>query len=98
MQSRFLDEIPRNFLNYVKNSNSDSVVTSFEDAKNSPQKMVSSSTDSKYAIGQVVSHAKFGIGTIMNYEGSGDSMRLQIKFQKVGTKWLISSYAKLEII
>ena len=98
MNSRFLDEIPRSFLNYIKNPNSDSVITSFEDVKNPPQKRVSSSTDSIYAIGQVVSHAKFGIGTIMNYEGSGDSMRLQIKFQKVGTKWLISSYAKLEIV
>ena len=98
MNSRFLDEIPRSFLKYIKNPNSDSVITSFEDVKNPPQKRVSSSTDSIYAIGQVVSHAKFGIGTIMNYEGSGDSMRLQIKFQKVGTKWLISSYAKLEIV
>ncbi|SVD59105.1 uncharacterized protein METZ01_LOCUS411959, partial [marine metagenome] len=25
------------------------------------------------------------------------SMRLQIKFKKAGTKWLISSYAKLEV-
>jgi len=25
-------------------------------------------------------------------------MRLQINFQKAGTKWLISSYAKLEIV
>ena len=98
MNSRFLDEIPRSFLNYIKNPNSDSVITSFEDVKKPPQKRVSSSTDSIYAIGQVVSHAKFGIGTILNYEGSGDSMRLQIKFQKVGTKWLISSYAKLEIV
>ena len=98
MNSRFLDEIPRNFLNYIKNPDSNSVITEFEDVKNPPQKMVSSSTDSKYAIGQVVSHAKFGQGTILNYEGSGDSMRLQIKFQKVGTKWLISSYAKLEIV
>jgi len=95
MNSRFLDEIPRNFLNYIKNPNSDSLITSFEDVKNPPQKMVSSSSDSKYAIGQIVSHAKFGIGTILNYEGSGDSMRLQIKFQKVGTKWLISSYANI---
>ena len=38
---------------------------------------------------------KFGNPQI-NLEGSGDSMRLQIKFQKVGTKWLISSYANLE--
>jgi DNA helicase-2/ATP-dependent DNA helicase PcrA len=96
--SIFLDEIPRNFLNYIKNPNINSVITSFEDVKNPPQKMVSSSSDSKYAIGQLVSHTKFGLGTILNYEGSGDSMRLQIKFQKVGTKWLISSYAKLEIV
>ena len=96
--SIFLDEIPRNFLNYIKNPNSNSVITSFEDVKNPPQKMVSSSSDSKYAIGQLVSHTKFGLGTILNYEGSGDSIRLQIKFQKVGTKWLISSYAKLEIV
>ncbi len=98
MNSRFLDEIPRNFLNYIKNPNSDSVITSYEAVKNPAQKMVSKSSDSKYAIGQLVSHAKFGIGTILNYEGSGDAMRLQIKFQKVGTKWLISSYAKLEIV
>ena len=55
-------------------------------------------SDSIYSVGQRVNHAKFGMGTILNYEGSGDSMRVQIKFQKAGTKWLISSYAKLEII
>jgi DNA helicase-2/ATP-dependent DNA helicase PcrA len=93
-----LDEIPRNFLNYIKNPNRDSVTTSFEEVKSSTQKITSNSKESKYAIGQVVNHAKFGMGTIVNYEGSGDSMRLQIKFKKVGTKWLISSYAKLEII
>ena len=60
--------------------------------------MVSSKNSSIYSIGQVVKHAKFGLGTVVNYEGSGDSMRLQIKFQKVGTKWLISSYANLEIV
>ena len=53
---------------------------------------------SGYSIGQVVKHAKFGLGTIVNYEGTGDSMRLQIKFKKEGVKWLISSYAKLEVI
>ena len=66
--------------------------------KTLPKKWYQDLQYSKYAIGQLVSHAKFGIGTILNYEGSGDAMRLQIKFQKVGTKWLISSYAKLEIV
>ena len=98
MHSRFLDEIPRNFLNYVKNPISDSVSSYFEEVKSPTQKIPASPKDSKYAIGQMVSHAKFGVGTVINYEGSGDSMRLQIKFQKVGTKWLISSYAKLEIV
>ena len=98
MYSRFLDEIPRNFLNYVKNPISDSVSSYFEEVKSPTQKISASPKDSKYAIGQMVSHAKFGVGTVINYEGSGDSMRLQIKFQKVGTKWLISSYAKLEIV
>ncbi len=86
------------FLNYVKNPISDSVSSYFEEVKSPTQKIAASPKDSKYAIGQVVSHAKFGVGTVINYEGSGDSMRLQIKFQKVGTKWLISSYAKLEIV
>ena len=98
LNSRFLDEIPNSFLNYIKNPNSDYLTTANKDVKNPPKKMVSSSSGSIYSIGQVVNHAKFGLGTILNYEGSGDSMRLQIKFQKVGTKWLISSYAKLEVV
>ena len=98
LNSRFLDEIPRNFLNYIKNPNNESVTKSYENTNAFSKKMVSSKSDSIYSIGQVVKHSKFGLGTILNYEGSGDSMRLQIKFQKVGTKWLISSYANLEIV
>jgi len=97
LNSRFLDEIPRSFLNYIKNPNSENTYGGYKKNTNYSKKMVST-TDSIYSIGQVVKHSKFGLGTIVNYEGSGDSMRLQIKFQKVGTKWLISSYANLEII
>ena len=97
LNSRFLDEIPRSFLNYIKNPNSENTYGGYEKNANNSKKIVST-TDSIYSIGQVVKHSKFGLGTIVNYEGSGDSMRLQIKFQKVGTKWLISSYANLEII
>ena len=98
LNSRFLDEIPRSFLNYVKNPNSDRFNMPYEDIKKSSQKIASSSSNSIYSVGQRVNHAKFGMGTILNYEGSGDSMRVQIKFQKAGTKWLICAYAKLEII
>ena len=98
LNSRFLDEIPKKFLNYIKNLNSESRTIAYENNNSSSAKMVSSKSDSIYSVGQVVKHSKFGMGTIVNYEGSGDSMRLQIKFQKVGTKWLISSYANLEIV
>jgi len=95
--SMFLDEIPSSFLNYIKNESTGSNYQGYEKNTNVSKKIVATS-DSIYSIGHVVKHAKFGLGTIVNYEGSGDSMRLQINFQKVGTKWLISSYANLEIV
>ena len=97
LSSRFLDEIPKSFLNYIKNENTENSYQGYEKNTNLSNKMVATS-DSIYSIGQVVKHAKFGLGTILNYEGNGDSMRLQINFQKAGTKWLISSYANLEIV
>ena len=97
MPSRFLDEIPINYLNYINNSNSD-INTKSRKYDPSHYTKMTSTDSSMYSIGQVVKHAKFGLGTVVNSEGSGDSMRLQIKFKKVGTKWLISSYAKLEIV
>ena len=97
LSSRFLDEIPKSFLNYIKNESTENSYQGYEKNTNLSNKMIATS-DSIYSIGQVVKHAKFGLGTILNYEGSGDSMRLQINFQKAGTKWLISSYANLEIV
>lgn len=46
-------------------------------------------------IGQQVSHAKFGTGTVINCEGSGADMRVQVCFNHAGMKWLSLAYAKL---
>ncbi|QHQ18104.1 DNA helicase II [Pectobacterium parmentieri] len=54
--------------------------------------------DSGYKLGQRVRHAKFGEGTIVNLEGSGDHARLQIAFQGQGIKWLVAAYARLETV
>ncbi|NYS31885.1 MULTISPECIES: DNA helicase II [unclassified Pantoea] len=54
--------------------------------------------DSGFALGQRVHHAKFGEGTIINLEGSGEHSRLQVAFQGQGIKWLVAAYAKLETI
>jgi DNA helicase-2/ATP-dependent DNA helicase PcrA len=47
-------------------------------------------------IGQHVAHPLFGEGVIINCEGSGNQARVQVKFNKQGTKWLLVSMAKLE--
>lgn len=54
--------------------------------------------DSGFTLGQRVHHAKFGEGTIINLEGSGEHSRLQVAFQGQGIKWLVAAYAKLETL
>jgi DNA helicase-2/ATP-dependent DNA helicase PcrA len=99
--SRFLDEIPpqclkwlqaapRTAMNaYYSNTGSESAVisrTSYSPAK---------SSGGEWRVGQTVTHAKFGTGVIINYEGSGSDARVQVNFDHVGTKWLLLEYAKL---
>ena len=43
-------------------------------------------------------HNKFGEGWITNYEGHGQQARVQVKFDDVGTKWLMLAFAKLEAV
>ena len=42
-----------------------------------------------------VFHNKFGEGTVLALEGTGDDARAQIEFPRHGTKWLALSVAKL---
>ncbi|WP_369742891.1 DNA helicase II [Pseudidiomarina sp. PP-1MA] len=49
-----------------------------------------------YELGQRVRHPKFGEGTVLNYEGVGAQSRIQINFDGVGSKWLMTAYARLE--
>mgnify|MGYP000480633828 FL=1 len=54
------------------------------------------SNDTGYSLGQRVKHPKFGEGTIINIEGSGEHCRLQIAFNGEGIKWLVAAFARLE--
>jgi DNA helicase-2/ATP-dependent DNA helicase PcrA len=49
-------------------------------------------------LGQRVLHGKFGEGVVLNCEGSGSHARVQVNFVDVGTKWLVLSYANLELM
>ncbi|SFF26065.1 ATP-dependent DNA helicase UvrD [Fontimonas thermophila] len=47
-------------------------------------------------LGQRVRHARFGEGTILQFDGDGERMRVEVRFQSAGTKWLMLSVANLQ--
>jgi DNA helicase-2/ATP-dependent DNA helicase PcrA len=47
-------------------------------------------------LGARVRHGKFGEGVILTVEGNGPHARVQVSFEKQGTKWLMIQYANLE--
>lgn len=49
-------------------------------------------------LGQRVRHGKFGDGVILNCEGQGAHARVEVNFETAGTKWLVLSYANLEMV
>lgn len=49
-------------------------------------------------LGQRVRHGKFGEGVVLNFEGQGTHARVQVNFESQGTKWLMVSYANLEVM
>ncbi|WPB58114.1 UvrD-helicase domain-containing protein [Xylophilus sp. GOD-11R] len=48
--------------------------------------------------GLQVFHNKFGEGTVLSVEGSGDDARAQVNFPRHGVKWLALSVAKLTVV
>lgn len=49
-------------------------------------------------MGSRVRHSKFGDGMVLNFEGNGPQARIQVNFEGQGTKWLMLSYANLEVV
>lgn len=92
--SRFLLELPAECIQEVrmntkiiKTHEATKLVTHAFKTQNSP-----------YQLGQLVTHPTFGEGVILNQEGNQEHLRLQIKFQHAGTKWLVAAYAKLTVV
>ena len=103
--SRFLYELPHELIQEIKSKQTSSYKNkpqnwqsqqSSTKSYSRPSKIKDEGKDSNsYRLGQKVQHAKFGNGVVLNYEGDKDSGRVQIKFKGHGTKWLVTSYAKL---
>src|SRR5580658_3940506 len=60
--------------------------------------MVEESPAPGMRMGSRVRHAKFGEGVVLNLEGNGPQARIQVNFERQGMKWLMLSYANLEVV
>lgn len=91
--SRFIREIPSEYIEEIRlRSQVSQPVHNRFSAATSHESFV----DSGFTLGQRVMHKKFGEGTVLNYEGSGDHARVQVNFDEFGSKWLVLAYAKLQ--
>jgi len=87
--SRFLKEIPQELIT------GDTILNKVEPAIVENNFQASDDTYG-FALGQQIFHKTFGEGNIIGFEGHGDSMLVQVKFKKAGTKWLSPKYAQFE--
>lgn len=55
-------------------------------------------TDQRFSVGMRVRHKTFGEGTILNVQPMGSDHMLEIAFDTIGTKKLMSNYARLTIL
>ena len=92
--SRFLDEIPKELTDEIR-SNYQKTTYITQNTKNYKTKFTS---EAPFQLGQRVLHKKFGEGTIMTYEGESAHARVQVNFDSFGSKWLVVSYANLDLI
>ena len=49
-------------------------------------------------LGARVRHPKFGEGVVIRYEGNGPNQQVQVNFERVGQKWLMYAFARLEAV
>ena len=92
--SRFLEEIPSELKDEIRSTYNK------REFKLSNEFSVRDSVASEAPIklGQRVVHKKFGEGTIMAYEGENTQARVQVNFDHAGLKWLVLSFANLDLI
>lgn len=106
LRSRFLDELPDDSTRWIAPPRPTAYKQAWEAQTGSARDWGSSSYQTSgsnaaqagrpFKLGQSVSHARFGMGVVVNYEGQGDDLRVQVNFGRQGVKWLVLALAKLQ--
>jgi DNA helicase-2/ATP-dependent DNA helicase PcrA len=90
--SRFIKEIPAEFIEEVRPR----IQVSRPIYSPRPRIFEEEAPTTGMRLGQRVRHGKFGDGVILDLEGQGSHARVQVNFERQGTKWLMLAYANLE--
>ncbi len=106
MPSRFIREIPISVTDDVsvsvyksassdiqksKASNGSKNAHSFGQAGNTAEK-----SETKYSVGDTVSHKTFGTGTVITLKPMGGDVLVEVAFDKAGTRKMMANYSRLE--
>ncbi|MEE8426523.1 MAG: DNA helicase II [Woeseiaceae bacterium] len=93
--SRFIAEIPEEYIEEVRPRVQ---VSRPMRPTRRRSKSTAPGADLGIRLGQRVRHSKFGDGVILNCEGQGAHARVEVNFETAGTKWLVLSYANLDLM
>ncbi|MDH5455209.1 MAG: ATP-binding domain-containing protein, partial [Gammaproteobacteria bacterium] len=96
--SRFIAEIPGEHVEEVRPRVQVSRPLHTPARPRRGQTSTSPGSDLGIRLGQRVHHKKFGDGVILNCEGQGAHARVEVNFENAGTKWLVLSYANLDLM
>ncbi len=93
--SRFISEIPDEYVEEIRPR-----VQVSRPLRSKARTSIKTAADAEMGVrlGQRVRHGKFGDGVILNYEGQGAHARVEVNFETAGTKWLVLSYANLDLM
>ena len=62
------------------------------------QSSISSSSNSSVKEGNIIEHQRFGVGTVLKLEGSGENTKATVEFRNAGTKQLLLKFARFKVI
>lgn len=91
--SRFLSEIPPDLLEEVRPN-----IRVSRSPTGHRRAFATTSVPPAVRLGQRVRHDRFGEGVVLSCEGAGAHARVQVNFEAAGAKWLVMSYARLELM
>jgi len=95
--SRFLEEIPEEVIEWRNMGASLAKISRARDFSAPPPRATGrKSVVMELAVGERVSHATFGLGTVLSLSGEGDRAEATINFGQYGEKRLLLRYAPVE--